>query len=225
MRTAADARYATTPDGASIAFQVIGTGAVDVLYAAGVPINGSALLDFPVFAYAQYLERVASFSRLAIFDPRGSGRSDPLPTEGAQSLDDQADELVAVLDAAGFEQAAVIAELNAGPAAIRLAAERPDRVRSLVLNMTCAYFFRDGDHPGFERQDFADRIDLIVEGWGTGVMLALWNPEIMGDERLMREMAQFELLAASPARVRALLTQWGRTTPAPISNASPCRRS
>ena len=93
----------------------------------------SAFWEFPVYFYSRFLERLASFCRIVVFDTRGTGMSDLSP--GGQSLDEQAGDLLAVLDAAGIEQASVIAELNAGPPAIRLAAEHPERVGRLVLDI------------------------------------------------------------------------------------------
>ena len=200
--------YATTVDGASIAFQVAGSGPPDVLYASGLATQLRAFWDFPVYFYAQYLERLASFSRLVVFDTRGAGQSDPLPVDGQLSLEAQADDLLAVLDAAGIEQASVIAEVNAGPAAIRLAADHPDRVRSLVLNMTYARVLRDADSPGATPEEYAEFVEALLQGWGSGVSLGLWTPELAGDPRLVREMARFEQLAASPGRMRALQALW-----------------
>ena len=208
MRSSPEVQYATAPDGATIAFQVVGDGPPDVLYAPGFATQLSAFWDFPVYFYSQYLERMASFSRLVVFDTRGSGMSDPLPPDGYLSLDEQAGDLLAVLDAAGLEQASVVAELNAGPVAIRLAAEHPERVRSLILNMTRARTLRDVDYPGPEPEVHAATIEMVATQWGTGITATLWTPELANDARLTREMAHFERLAASPGRFRALCALW-----------------
>jgi pimeloyl-ACP methyl ester carboxylesterase/class 3 adenylate cyclase len=207
MVAAPDVQYARTADGASIAFHVLGSGPPDVLYMPGIPTQLTAFWDFPVYFYAQYLERLASFSQLVVFDTRGSGLSDPLPVEG-YPLETQVTDMVAVLEAAGLEAASVIGEVNAGPAAIALAAEHPERVRSLVLNMTYARLLGEGDYPGPDSAEHAAAIDMIVEGWGTGVTLGFWTPELAADARLVEEMAFFERLAASPTRVRALFDVW-----------------
>jgi class 3 adenylate cyclase/pimeloyl-ACP methyl ester carboxylesterase len=207
MRSRSDVQYATSSDGASIAFQVVGSGPPEVLYLAGIPTQLQALWELPVFFYAQYLERLASFSRLVLVDARGSGLSDPLPS-GAFPLDAQVADVLAVLDAAGLESASVIAEVNAGPVAIRLAAQHPQRVRSLVLNMTFARMLGDGEYPGPTFAESEAVLDAIVHGWGSGISLSLWTPDLRPDERLIAEMANFERLAASPARVRTLLGHW-----------------
>jgi pimeloyl-ACP methyl ester carboxylesterase/class 3 adenylate cyclase len=207
VRVATDTQYAMAPDGASIAYQQVGSGPPDVLYLPGIPTQLSAFLDFPVYFYAQYLERFASFCRLLVFDTRGSGLSDPLPADGFP-LAMQVADLVALLDAAGLDQVSVVAEVNAGPVGIRLAAEHPERVRSLVLNMTYARALGDVDYPGPEPDELAATLDFIVENWGTGVTLGLWTPELLDDAALVKEAASFERLAGSPARVRLLFDVW-----------------
>ncbi len=207
MRDAPEARYATTPDGASIAYQLAGSGSPDVLYLPGIPTQLNAFWDFPVYFYAQYLERLASFSRLLVFDTRGSGLSDPLPPEGIP-LAMQVTDLLALVDAAGLGQVSVLAELNAGPVAIRLAADHPERVRSLVLNMTYARRSGDVDYPGPEPSEVEAIVDMLVEHWGTGVILRLWTPDLAEDPSLVKEAAHFERLAGSPARVRQLFDVW-----------------
>ena len=107
MRSTPEVQYATAPDGASIAFQVVGSGP-DVLYAPGFTTQLSAFWDLPVYFYSQYLERIATFTRLLVFDTRGSGMSDPLPNDGRMSLDEQVGDWLAVLDAAGMEEASVV---------------------------------------------------------------------------------------------------------------------
>lgn len=177
----------------------------------GIMTQLSAFSDFPVYFYSHYIERLASFSRLIMFDHRGSGLSDPLPSDPEFSLDQQADDLVAVLDAAGVERASVLAELNAGPAAIRLAARQPDRVRSLVLNMSYARLTRTDDYPYGVTDGEADIfLAGLVDAWGAGAVFSGWQPEIADDPRMLHELAQFERLAASPARARALFDLWGR---------------
>jgi pimeloyl-ACP methyl ester carboxylesterase/class 3 adenylate cyclase len=206
MNEVPEVQYATAPDGASIAFQVVGSGP-DVLYMPGFATQLSAFWDFPVYFYSMYLERMASFCRLLVFDTRGAGMSDPLP-DAVQSIDDQVADLVALLDAAGIEQTSVVAELNAGPSAIRLAAEHPERVRSLVLNMTYARLLEDDGYPGITPEANHEMNETIASQWGTGFTVGLWSPELAGDPRLTREMGHFERLGASPARFRALARLW-----------------
>jgi pimeloyl-ACP methyl ester carboxylesterase len=82
--------------------------------------------------------RLASFSRLIHFDRRGSGASDPLPLEALPSWESYVDEVVAVMDAAGSERAAIMGIFDAGPMATLFAATRPDRTVALILAVQLA---------------------------------------------------------------------------------------
>ena len=82
------------------------------------------------------MDRLTSFARVITFDRRGSGLSDPL--EGAPTLEEQMDDVLAVMDAAGSEQAAIVATLEGGPMAALFAASHPDRTQSLTMYATFA---------------------------------------------------------------------------------------
>src|SRR5688500_11255152 len=84
-------------------------------------------------SFARCLRRLESFTRLIRFDRRGVGLSDPVPSTALPTLDDWMSDCVAVLDAAGSQQASVMASVETATIAMRLAAAHPDRVRSLVL--------------------------------------------------------------------------------------------
>src|SRR5207244_9835343 len=85
---------------------------------------------------AAALERIGSFTRLILYDRRGSGLSDPIV--GAPTLEEQIDDVIAAMDAAGSEEAAVFGTVEGGPMAILFAATHPDRTRALVLYATFA---------------------------------------------------------------------------------------
>src|ERR671935_1189093 len=97
-----DTRYAKAPDGTSIAYQVIGEGSVDLVYASGIFSNVDLMWDQP--AWAHFLGRLASFSRLIVFDMRGVGLSDRGPEPPV--VEGQMDDVRAVMDAAGGETGA-----------------------------------------------------------------------------------------------------------------------
>ena len=83
-----------------------------------------------------FLTRMCDFSRVISFDRRGAGLSDPMTT--APTLEDQMDDVLAVMDAAGCERAALMGSLEGGPLAMLFAATHPDRVAALVLYSTFA---------------------------------------------------------------------------------------
>lgn len=126
-----ETKYATTIDSADIAYQVAGDGPIDLVWLG----TGSHLeVERYIPQVASYVDHLASFSRLIRFDFRGSGQSDPLAPGKPTSLDDIAADLVAVLDSAGCEHVAVLANGWVGLMGIVFAASYPDRIASLVLD-------------------------------------------------------------------------------------------
>src|SRR5215204_4610118 len=121
-------RYASVGE-ASIAYQAVGEGDVDMLFVPGWAFQVEHVWEAPPLS--RFLERLGEFVRLIIFDPRGSGLSDP-KDEGHTLEDDVADAL-AVLDAAGSERAAIYARGLGGPVGVLLAADHSERVESLIL--------------------------------------------------------------------------------------------
>src|SRR2546423_9486432 len=122
-------RYARSGD-ASIAYQVIGEGPIDVVLVLGFATHLELQWDIPPFA--RFFERLGSFSRLIIFDKRGTGLSDPVSE--APTLEQRIDDVRAVMDAAGSEQAALFGVSEGGPMSALFAATHPERATSLVLH-------------------------------------------------------------------------------------------
>src|ERR1700744_1316069 len=112
-----------------IAYQVVGDGPIDLVYVPSWISQVEHYWEEPTVA--KYFRRLASFSRLIMFDRRGSGLSDPV--SGTPTLEEQMDDVVAVMDAAGSERAGVVAWLEGGAMAALFAATHPDRTRALVL--------------------------------------------------------------------------------------------
>ena len=121
-------QYARSGD-LNIAYQVIGDGPIDLVYVPSWMSQVEVYWEEP--RIASYFERLASFSRLIMFDRRGTGLSDPV--QGTPTLEEQIDDVVAVLDAAGSREAAVFAWLEGGAMAALFAASHPARTRALVL--------------------------------------------------------------------------------------------
>ena len=122
-------RYARTVDGVNIAYQVRGDGPVDLVYTLGMA--GNFEIEFEAPWGTRFLERLATFSRVILFDKRGTGLSDRVL--GAPDFDMRADDLRAVLDAAGSERAVLVGNRGGGSLAAFFAAMHPDRVFALVL--------------------------------------------------------------------------------------------
>ena len=194
---APDTRYARSGE-IHIAYQVVGDGDLDLLWVPTWIWECEHLWEQPWAA--KMFERLTTFSRLIMFDRRGSGLSDPVA--GAPTLEEQMDDVVAVMDAVGSEQAAVLAMLEAGSMAALFAATHPERTRALLLYEAMA---RMSAAPGYdwppareERDELAER---VRESWGSGALvLALsYSP----DEQLRAWAGRMERLAASPGTAAA----------------------
>lgn len=127
-----ETQYASTDDGAQIAFQVLGEGPRDLVLVREGTSHLELVWEIP--PYERVFRRLARFSRLVLFEPRGSGLSDPLGLSEQYSLETETKDMLAVLDAAGAERPAVVANSTSGLQAIFFAATHPSRVSALVLD-------------------------------------------------------------------------------------------
>ncbi len=189
-------RYAKAPDGASIAYQVVGDGPVDLVCATGIWSNLEVMWDHP--AWAHYLERLARFSRLIVFDMRGVGLSDRGPEPPVLEL--QRDDIGIVMDAAGSSSAVIFGGARAAAMAMLFAATHPNRAKGLVLYAPVAKTVSTPDFPygksPAEQEAFFER---FVREVGTGRNLALQAPSVAADEHFVAWWARFERLVASPS--------------------------
>jgi class 3 adenylate cyclase/pimeloyl-ACP methyl ester carboxylesterase len=189
-------RYAKAPDGASIAYQVVGDGPVDLVCATGIWSNLEVMWDHP--AWAHYLERLARFSRLILFDMRAVGLSDRGPEPPALEL--QRDDIGIVMDAAGSSSAVIFGGARAAAMAMLFAATHPNRAKGLVLYAPVAKTVSTSDFPygksPAEQEAFFER---FVQEVGTGRNLALQAPSVAADEHFVAWWARFERLVASPS--------------------------
>jgi pimeloyl-ACP methyl ester carboxylesterase len=191
-------RYALSGD-VHIAYQVSGTGPIDLVYTPGIWSNLEVMREWP--AWAEYLDSLAAFSRLIMFDMRGVGLSD----RGRQPpiLELQADDLRAVMDAAGSRSAAVFGGARGSSMALLFAATHPQRVSSLILYAPAAKTVRSDDWPyGRSEEEQRAFYTRFVTEMGTGLNLDLQGPS--HDERFVQWWARFERLVASPGAYREL---------------------
>ncbi|HEY7667545.1 MAG TPA: adenylate/guanylate cyclase domain-containing protein [Actinomycetota bacterium] len=201
-----ETRYAKTADGVHIAYQVVGDGPVDLVWVIGWTSNVEALWEEPNLA--RYLSRLASFSRLILFDKRGVGLSDRVPPDRLPSLETRMDDVRAVMDAAGSERAVVFGISEGGPMAILFAATYPERTVGLILYGTTAdYTVREPSNAFLDESD--EYLRYIDEHWGTlehaREEIATWGaPSHADDERLVTWLASYLRRAASPGAAIAL---------------------
>lgn len=192
-----------------IAYQVIGEGPIDLVYAGGFVTQVDLCWDFPEIE--RFLTRLASFSRLILFDRRGTGLSDRMPAGQIPTLVDWAEDLSVVLDAVDSKRAAVFAERDAGSAAMVFAARHPERVSSLILSNTTARYARAPDYPCGQPPEFAEQTYLsMLEHWGTERMAAVAMPSRAGDENFARMSARYQRAASTP-RVAAESLRYAST--------------
>ena len=194
-------RYATTEDGARIAYQVVGDGPVDVVLVPGFVSNVEYAWDMPVAR--RMFSRIASFARLILWDKRGTGLSDPVAD--VPSLDERMLDLAAVLDAAGSERAVLFGVSEGGPMGLLFATRHPDRVAGLALFNTAPRFIADDDHPGGWTPEVAERlIARLFEHWGTGALITVFSPSRAGDLASREAFGRFQRAGASPSMGRAM---------------------
>jgi class 3 adenylate cyclase len=152
------------------------------------------------------MQRLASFTRLIMFDRRGSGASDPVPLDAMPTWDEWADDLRVVMEAAASQRAAIFAILDAGPMALLFAATNPDRTTALVLGNTTSRFLVDDDYPQGLSPESADAFIKFTEaGWGTEDYAAIVSPSVAADPHERAWFAKFMRAGASP---RAAAAQW-----------------
>lgn len=190
-------------DGSRIAFRTLGSHGPDLLFMHGGFVPFEVMPDEPRFA--RFLERLARRHRVILLDRRGIGMSDPPADDGPVTLDHWVADCRAVLDAVASERCFVLAHENAGPVAIRLAAEDPERVRGLVLHSTVAKYLRAPDHPYGPTEDAFARIDRMIDRVpGAADILTLVAPSVGDDPDLRAWLDRAGRLGAGPARARQL---------------------
>jgi pimeloyl-ACP methyl ester carboxylesterase len=154
-------------------------------------------------SYRHFLDRLASFARVIIFDKRGNGLSDRVP--GAPTLEDRLDDVRAVLDAAGSSTAAVLGMSEGGPMSVLFAGTYPARTSALILFGTFARFMQAPDYPfGTTPESFEYLSGPALDTWGEGTTLGTFCPSLAGNEEEERFQGELERLSATPATMRAL---------------------
>jgi class 3 adenylate cyclase len=197
-------RYARSGD-ATIAYQVVGEGSLDLLFMTGWISQVEQLWESP--ALRRLLERLAVFSRLILFDRRGTGLSDSVVGE-SYSLEQEARDALAVLDAVGSERAAVFTYGLGGPVGALLAADQPERVGALIMYASIARTSWAEDYDwAMTLEDRSLWTERTVAAWGEtdGPALRVLAPSMAGDPALAAWFARLQRLAASPSDARILL--------------------
>jgi class 3 adenylate cyclase len=228
-----DTAYAPCGD-LSLAYQVFGDGPVELVVVG--PFASHVELFWTQPEFKSFFDQLSTFCRVLLFDKAGVGLSDPVPQ--VRTLDQRANEIEAVMDAAGFGQAALLALSEGGPAAIVFAATRTRRARALILCSTFAYMGMvgwdevDGD-PTLLRarvlrelgDDYTPSVEQLARlqglargvrsAWGSGAALKSLIPSVGS----IRQLGMLERMSASPGMARATLEAGFRIDVRPILSA------
>ena len=190
-----ETRYAKSGD-VSIAYQVLGKGNLDLVYVPGFVSNLDRYWENPI--WVDFFSRITGFSRLILFDKRGTGLSDRV--SGVPDLEVRMDDVRAVMDAVGSERAALFGQSEGGAMSMLFAATYPERTRALILFGTYAHH-ATWVLSGERLQAF---LDLVERGWGTGGTVEFFVPSKASDDSFRRHWAGWERAGASPAAAIAL---------------------
>ncbi|MDX2182078.1 MAG: alpha/beta fold hydrolase [Bryobacteraceae bacterium] len=197
-----ETRYARSGD-VNIAYQVLGDGPIDLVFVMGWVSHLEYFWREPNFA--RFLRRLASFSRLILFDKRGTGLSDRVPLTALPTLEQRMDDVRAVLSAAGSNRAAVFGVSEGGPMSALFAATYPEQCQALVMVGSYARRLRDENYPwgptAAEREVFLRK---IRDEWGGPVGIEERAPSMAGDPAFREWWSVYLRMGASPGAAIAL---------------------
>ncbi len=196
-----DTRYAQSA-GVNIAYQVVGHGPVDVVYVPGWVSHVELAWELPELAAG--FERLASFSRLILFDKRGTGMSDPVPADQLPTLEQRMDDVRAVMDAVACERAAIFGASEGGNMSMLFAATYPERTIALCTFGCTAKRIWSSDYPWAPTRE--KRLETFAETeryWTTGLGWQDMAPSL--DPASLSELARYYRRCASPGAAVALL--------------------
>ena len=196
-----ETRYADS-GGVNIAYQVLGDGPRDLVFVMGWVSNIEVFWEEP--ALARFLTRLASFSRLILFDKRGTGLSDRVTD--MPSLEVRMDDVRAVMDAVASERAALFGVSEGGPMCALFSATYPSRVSALIMQGGFPRRIRTPDFPwGPTKEERQVWIEQMRREWGGTFGLAARAPSMVGDEQFSQWWGRLLRMGASPAAVMALV--------------------
>jgi class 3 adenylate cyclase len=183
-----------------VAYQVLGEGPRDVLDVTGLWSHLDVPWEEPTVA--RQFRRIASFSRLIRFDPRGTGLSDPRPDDGRSIVEHWSEDLLAVLDSAGSAAPVFLCQLDAGPLALLFYRDHPDRCSGMMLVNTSARFQAAPDYPqGHSARKTRQLLDYVRNNWGSEEFCKSFVPSQASNEPLQRWFTKWCRAVASPREV------------------------
>jgi pimeloyl-ACP methyl ester carboxylesterase/DNA-binding CsgD family transcriptional regulator len=195
------ARYARSGD-VNIAYQVVGEGPVDLVLVMGWVSHLAYVWELP--ALASFLDRLASFSRLILFDKRGCGMSDR--THTLPTMEQRMDDVRAVLDAVGSERAALFGISEGGVMAALFAATYPARTVALIIDGSYPSWLRRPGYPWGRTEEAAEKLlERVKEVWGRDAGLRGYAPSQVDNPEVAHWWTTFMQMSASPGDAEDLL--------------------
>jgi pimeloyl-ACP methyl ester carboxylesterase/DNA-binding winged helix-turn-helix (wHTH) protein len=187
----------------NIAYQVVGDAPLDLVFVMGWVSHMEYFWREPRFA--KFLMRLASFSRLILFDKRGTGLSDRVPIHELPTLEQRMDDVRTVMEAVGSEKAALVGVSEGGPMCSLFAATYPEKTLALVMIGTYAKRICDDEYPWAptteQRQHFFEE---MREQWGGPVGVEERAPSVANDPKFRDWWATYLRMGASPGAAVAL---------------------
>jgi pimeloyl-ACP methyl ester carboxylesterase len=202
-----DVRYAKAADGTNVAWAELGDGPIDIVYSFGYLSNIDDFAEWDI--QTGLWDGLSSFSRLILFDRRGSGLSDPTSIRRENTLEAGMDDIRAVMDAAGSERALVVGLQDGGMLCTLFAASHPERTLGLVLYGSSPRGLPASDFPwAWTADDWDDYLSSIEQTWGTPKQaedqLKLVFPSITYSPDELKRIARSYRSMASPGAAIAV---------------------
>ena len=194
-----DVHYARSGD-LRIAYATFGDGPVDFVFVPGWVSHLESWWEAD--APARFFRRIASFSRLIMFDKRGTGLSDHFT--GVPTLEERSDDVRAVMEAVGSTAAFLCGLSEGGPMSVLFSAAYPDRTRGLILIGSNVRIVKSPDWPYGKTPEEWQEFREGIEDWGQGGLINLFLPSFAGDERAKRYFSRWQRMSASPSTALAL---------------------
>jgi pimeloyl-ACP methyl ester carboxylesterase len=187
----------------NIAYQVVGSGPIDVVFVMGWVSHLEYFWNEPSFA--SFLTRLSAMARVILFDKRGTGLSDPVPISELPSLDQRMADVQAVMEAAGSSRAVLMGISEGGPLCALFAATHPQSTAGLIMIGSYARRLRAPDYPwgptAEERDEFCE---TILREWGGPVGIDERAPSRAMDPHFRNWWAAYLRMGSSPGAAVAL---------------------
>ena len=199
-------RYARAGD-VNIAYQVVGDGPVDLVWAYGLASNIEVFWEEP--SLAAFFRRLSEFTRLILFDRRGCGLSDRHGTTATPTLEERMDDVLAVLDAVGSQQASIVGISDGGSLAALFAATHPERTARIITYGTPTHYHADAQYQaGLGDGTIAAFAEAVSRGWGmpSDWPVQMWAPSMAGDEPFTQWLAKYARQSVSRGAILPLLS-------------------